>query len=84
LRDIFQNYDLVAIDNATAYDNFSNHCVMQLDRLCRARLNAGKPVLIGAEAGWQNINAGSGWRAMVSNCAVIPLPRTETIANTRL
>ena len=85
LRDVFGNYDLVAIDNATAYDNLPNHCIVQLDRLFRARLNSGKPVLIGAEAGWENMVAGSGWRALVANCLVASLPRaTDQRTNTRM
>lgn len=77
LREIFGSYDLVAIDNATVYDNLPNHCIVQLDRLFRARLNSGKPVLIGAEVGWDNIVAGSGWRALTANCLRATLPRTD-------
>lgn len=84
LRQILGDYDLVAIDNVTPYDNLPNHCIVQLDRLFRARLNSGKPTLIGAEVGWQNIVAGSGWRALVSNCRVASLPRTDQGVNTRI
>ena len=84
LRIILGTYDLIAIDNATPYDNLPNHCIVQLDRLFRARLNSGKPILIGAEVGWQNIVAGSGWRALMSACRVASLPRTDNGVNTRI
>lgn len=84
LRDVFEKYDLVAIDNTVPYDNLPNHCFVQLDRFFRARLNSGKPTLIGAEPGWENTNAGSGWRALTSNCLVVHLPRTDQRTNSRM
>jgi DNA replication protein DnaC len=84
LREIFGSYDLVAIDNATVYDNLPSQCIVQLDRLFRARLNSGKPVLIGAEVGWENIVAGSGWRGLVAKCLVVDLPRTDQRTHTRM
>lgn len=77
--DIFSNYDIVAIDQVTfTGEKYPGHCVRNLDRVCRARLNSGKPVLLGVTPGWDSIDAGNGLKALASNCLRVSLPNMNT------
>lgn len=50
---------------------------MTLDRLCRTRINLGKPILITAAVDYKNLEGGSTWKSLVESCYIIDLPSRE-------
>lgn len=74
LARLFKSADLIAIDGVEHYASLPSSFIMQLDRLCKARLNAGKPTLLFATSGHAAIEAGSGWKNLVENCITVRLP----------
>lgn len=74
--DDFKNLNFIALDGVE-YLNY-NHPQMafQIDRLSKARLNSGKPIMIFASNNYSQITAGSGWNSLLRNCLTIRLPST--------
>jgi len=74
--DKFKSYDFVVIDGIEDYPYFAPYFYMQLDRLCKARINSGKPFMLFSNGSQFNIKAGSGWQSLLRHCLIIRLPQT--------
>lgn len=75
LAEIFKNTDLIAIDGVEFYSSLSPSLTRQLDRLCRARLNSGKPTLVMVSPGYAALEVGNGWKSLMENCIHVRLPQ---------
>lgn len=74
--DRFKTFDFVVIDGIEDYPYFPPYFFMQLDRLCKARINSGKPYMLFSNGSQFNIKAGSGWQSLLRHCLIIRLPQT--------
>lgn len=72
----FKTFDFVVIDGIEDYPYFAPYFYMQLDRLCKARINSGKPFMLFSNGSQFNIKAGSGWQSLLRHCLIIRLPQT--------
>ncbi|MFM1756130.1 MAG: IstB-like binding protein [Bacteroidota bacterium] len=74
--DRFKTFDFVVIDGIEDYPYFPPYFFMQLDRMCKARINSGKPYMLFSNGSQFNIKAGSGWQSLLRHCLIIRLPQT--------
>ncbi len=72
----FKTFDFVVIDGIEDYPYFPPYFFMQLDRMCKARINSGKPYMLFSNGSQFNIKAGSGWQSLLRHCLIIRLPQT--------
>jgi hypothetical protein len=70
----FKNKDLIIIDGVSAYKINSASFMIQLDRLCRLRINSGKMTIITSDKTYKNVDYGQGWKSLISDFFVINLP----------
>jgi hypothetical protein len=70
----FTQKDLLIIDGVTHYDMRNPSFSIQLDRIGRARIKSGKPIIISAYDGYEKIDGGPGWSSLISSCFKITLP----------
>jgi hypothetical protein len=70
----FKDYDFIAIDDIQNYDITQANFILQLDRLCKARLHSGKPTFLMVSAGYENTINCSGWKSLLRSCLTIQLP----------
>jgi DNA replication protein DnaC len=70
----FKECDFIAIDDIQNYDMNQSNFILQLDRLCKARLHSGKPIFLMASAGYDNTINCSGWKSLLRSCLTIQLP----------
>jgi chromosomal replication initiation ATPase DnaA len=71
----FKNLDFIALDGVE-FLNFNHpQLPFHIDRLAKARLNSGKPIMIFAFNNHTSIQGGSGWQSLLRNCLTIRLPR---------
>ena len=73
LYDEFKNLDLVAIDCIQNYDYYAKFS-LQLDRICAARINSGKPTLLFSDGNASSISSGSSWNSLLRSCITVRLP----------
>lgn len=71
----FKNLDFVAIDGIEIYSYTTPVTAQNLDRLCKARLNSGKPTMLFSLGNVSQIQGGSGWQSLLSKCLVVRLPQ---------
>jgi hypothetical protein len=74
--DRFKTFDFVVIDGIEDYPYFPPYFFMQLDRMCKSRINSGKPYMLFSNGSQFNIKAGSGWQSLLRHCLIIRLPQT--------
>jgi len=74
--DRFKTFDFVVVDGIEDYPYFPPYFFMQLDRMCKARINSGKPYMLFSNGSQFNIKAGSGWQSLIRHCLIIRLPQT--------
>jgi DNA replication protein DnaC len=74
--DRFKTFDFVVIDGIEDYPYFPPYFFMQLDRMCKARINSGKPYMLFSNGSQFNIKTGSGWQSLLRHCLIIRLPQT--------
>ena len=72
----FKNFDFIALDGVEIYQYMPPQMIPQLDRICKSRLNCGKPIVIMTFGNLSNFNGGSGWASLLRNCITIRLPQT--------
>jgi hypothetical protein len=72
----FKTFDFVVVDGIEDYPYFPPYFFMQLDRMCKARINSGKPYMLFSNGSQFNIKAGSGWQSLLRHCLIIRLPQT--------
>lgn len=72
----FKNYDFIVLDGIENYPYFTPYFFVQLDRICKLRLNSGKPIIMFSNGTHDQIKAGSGWSSLLKNCLSIKLPVT--------
>lgn len=74
----FKNCDIVCIDGVRYYEQLnSNHVVYSLDRICYARLNSNRPIIITCDNEFidkKNDLKSSGWNQLFKTCFQVPLP----------
>ncbi len=70
----FKDFDFIAIDDIQNYDITQANFILQLDRLCKARLHSGKPTFLMVSAGYENTINCSGWKSLLRSCLTIQLP----------
>lgn len=70
----FKNYDFICIDGIENFNYSNPYLSMQLDRLCKARINSGKPYMLFGTGDIEKISTSSGWQSLISNCLSIRLP----------
>lgn len=75
INEEFKTYDFIAIDGVEIYQYMPNQMIPQLDRLCKSRLNSGKPSVIMSLGNLSSFNAGSGWSSLIKSCLQIRLPQ---------
>jgi DNA replication protein DnaC len=76
IADKFKNYDFIVLDGIETYPYFTPYFFVQLDRICKLRLNSGKPIMMFSNGTHDQIKAGSGWSSLLKNCLAIKLPVT--------
>jgi len=76
LYEEFKNFDFIALDGVEIYQYMPPQMIPQLDRICKSRLNCGKPIVIMTFGNLSNFNGGSGWASLLRNCITIRLPQT--------
>jgi hypothetical protein len=70
----FKELDLVAIDGIEIYSYNHPQLSIHLDRISKARLHSGKPILLFSNGNAQQISTGSGWNSLLKSCLTIRLP----------
>jgi len=70
----FKELDLVAIDGIEIYTYNHPQLSIHLDRISKARLHSGKPILLFSNGNAQQISTGSGWNSLLKSCLTIRLP----------
>lgn len=73
LYDEFKNLDLVAIDCIQNYDYYAKF-TLQLDRICAARINSGKPTLLFSDGHANSVSTGASWNSLLRSCIIVRLP----------
>lgn len=74
IADDFRNLDFIAIDGIE-YLNYNHpQLPFQLDRISKARLNSGKPIVLFTFGNISQIYGGSGWTSLIKNCLQVRLP----------
>jgi DNA replication protein DnaC len=76
IADKFKNCDFIVLDGIENYPYFTPYFFVQLDRICKLRLNSGKPIMMFSNGTHDQIKAGSGWSSLIKNCFAIKLPLT--------
>ena len=72
----FKNHDFIVLDGIENYPYFTPYFSVQLDRICKLRLNSGKPIMMFSNGTHDQIKAGSGWASLLKSCLAIKLPQT--------
>jgi len=75
LADEFKNLDFLVIDGIEKYQHFNPPFYAQFDRLCKLRVNSGKPYMLFSNGTHHDIVVGSGWKSLTKNCIDIRLPK---------
>lgn len=73
--DNFKNMEFIALDGVEFLNYNHPQLPFHIDRLAKARINSGKPIMIFAFNNYQQIQSGSGWQSLLRNCLTIRLPR---------
>jgi hypothetical protein len=71
----FKTLDLVALDGVEMYTYMHPQAASLIDRLSKARINSGKPIIIFSLGNIFQISGGSGWASMLNKCLTIRLPQ---------
>ena len=75
IADKFKNNDFIVLDGIENYPYFTPYFFVQLDRICKLRLNSGKPIMMFTNGTHDQIKAGSGWASLLKSCLLIKLPQ---------
>ena len=75
IADKFKNHDFIVLDGIENYPYFTPYFFVQLDRICKLRLNSGKPIMMFSNGTHEQIKAGSGWASLLKSCLLIKLPQ---------
>ena len=75
IADKFKNNDFIVLDGIENYPYFTPYFFVQLDRICKLRLNSGKPIMMFSNGTHDQIKAGSGWASLLKSCLLIKLPQ---------
>jgi DNA replication protein DnaC len=75
IADKFKNNDFIVLDGIENYPYFTPYFFVQLDRICKLRLNSGKPIMMFSNGTHDKIKAGSGWASLLKSCLLIKLPQ---------
>ena len=75
IADKFKNHDFIVLDGVENYPYFTPYFFVQLDRICKLRLNSGKPIMMFSNGTHEQIKAGSGWASLLKSCLLIKLPQ---------
>jgi DNA replication protein DnaC len=70
----FKALEFVAIDGIEMYAYSSPMTAQNIDRLCKARLNSGKPTMLFCLGNVAQIQGGTGWLSLTNKCITIRLP----------
>jgi DNA replication protein DnaC len=76
INEEFKTLDFIALDGVEIYQYMPNQMIPQLDRICKSRLNCGKPIVIMTFGNINSFNGGSGWASLLRNSLPIRLPQT--------
>jgi DNA replication protein DnaC len=71
----FKNLHFIALDGIEHYGYQHPILPQQLDRLSRARLNSGKPIILLSYGNINQITGGSGWNSLLKSCLHCHLPK---------
>lgn len=74
IANAFEHKDFIVIDGLTYYEIRNPVLAVQLDRVARARQRSGKPTLITSYRDYDKIDAGPGWKSMLSTSFTFRLP----------
>jgi DNA replication protein DnaC len=72
----FKTFDFIVIDGIENYPYFTPYFYLQLDRICKARTNSGKPYMLFSNGTHFQVKAGSGWQSLLRHCLHIRLPQS--------
>lgn len=70
----FKSLEFVAIDGIEMYGHSSPIAAQNIDRLCKARMNSGKPTMLFSLGNVSQIQGGTGWLSLINKCIAIRLP----------
>jgi len=79
LTEEFKNLDFIAIDGLESYPSMPPLFITSLDRISKARINSGKPIIFTTNGSYSNMVSGSGWQSLISKCIVIKLPKSQKL-----
>jgi len=71
----FKSLDFIVIDGIEYYQHFNPPFFAQFDRLCKMRVNSGRPYMLFSNGTHNHIVVGSGWKSLITNCVEIRLPK---------
>ena len=72
----FKTFDFIVIDGIENYPYLTPYFYLQLDRVCKARINSGKPYMLFSNGTHFQVKAGSGWQSLLRHCLTIRLPQS--------
>lgn len=71
----FKTLDLIALDGVEMYTYMHPQSASLIDRLSKARINSGKPIIVFSLGNIFQISGGSGWASLLNKCLTIRLPQ---------
>jgi DNA replication protein DnaC len=74
IKQVFLDYEIVVIDGVEIYNHLPPFFHQSLDRICKARLNSGFPIIITTNGTQDQISTCSGWNSLIQCCLNVNLP----------
>ncbi len=72
----FKTFDFIVIDGIEDYPYLTPYFYLQLDRVCKARINSGKPYMLFSNGTHYHVKGGSGWQSLTRKCLTVRLPHS--------